>query len=90
MSTSAQKHKAIKRSQLQLMFFVPKKPVNEPKLYTFKQFALKIDWNKKEFINEEKEALLDLYETLKSSLATDSGQLSYTDKQRFGQSHQKN
>ena len=70
--------------------FCTKKPVNEPKLYTFKQFALKIDWNKREFVdkdkNEEKEALLDLYETLKSSLAAHSERYHTRELERFGRS----
>lgn len=68
--------------------FCTKKPVNEARLYTFKQFALKIDWYKKEFINEDKdedkEALLDFYETLKSSLAAHSERYHTRERERFG------
>ena len=68
--------------------FCTKKPINKPKLYTFKQFALKIDWNKKEFIdkdkNEEKKALLDLYQTLQSSLAAHSERSHTRGRERFG------
>lgn len=68
--------------------FCTKKPVNETKQYTFKQFALKIDWYKKECIdedkNEEKEAMLGFYEILKSSLTAHSQSHHTRELERFG------
>ena len=68
--------------------FCTKKPVDEAELYTFNQFALKIDWYKEEFIdedkNEEKKAMLDFYETLKSSLAAHSERSHTRGRERFG------